>query len=66
VRGRWVVLGKKPTTIRPGGFVEPPAVPTPAGDVPIEVTADGPVAVELDLLPAGADGVATGIALPLG
>ncbi len=66
-RGRWVALTKKPTTIRAGGFVvEGPNAPSPAGDVPLEVTANGPLTVELDPLPAGAIGVTTGIALPLG
>lgn len=66
-RGRWVALTKRPTIIRAGGFVvEGPNAPSPAGDAPLEVKANGPLTVELDPLPAGATGVTTGVALPLG
>jgi hypothetical protein len=57
--GRWRVDTTAPLVVGPN----PPA---PFGTEPLEVTASGPVAVELDAVPAGAPGVVVVPALGLG
>ena len=51
------VTARRGVRLRPGGFLLlGPNPPPPIGRSPLEVLADGPVAVELDPVPAGAPG----------
>ncbi len=61
-------LGTPVTLMPDSATVVEPSVVSAAGLRPIEVTADGPVAVAEDLVPAGSPGVVTmaGVALPTG
>ena len=65
-RGGWQPVGQV-LTVAPGApaFVGPNP-PAPIGSEPLEITASGPVAVELDALPAGSPGVVVVPALGLG
>jgi hypothetical protein len=52
--------------VRPGTpLIVPPSSSTPLGTVPMELTASGPVAVELDAVPVGSAGVVVSPALPV-
>jgi hypothetical protein len=52
--------------VRPGTpLIVTPDATTPVGTVPMELTASGPVAVELDAVPVGSAGVVVSPALPV-
>lgn len=64
--GRLVLLpGQSAFTLQPGILKVIPSPGTPVGWSPSEVTADGPVAVQLDPVPAAPPGTATVPAWPL-
>ncbi|MDE3086987.1 MAG: hypothetical protein KGJ77_09500, partial [Acidobacteriota bacterium] len=58
--------GAAPVVLAPGSTVAVQSSPaTPVGLLPLEVTADGPIVVELEPGPAGATGVSVVPAWPL-
>jgi hypothetical protein len=65
-RGLVPVAGAGPRRVRPGSpLVLTPVTGSPIGTVPLELVASGPVAVEVDALPAGSPGVLVLPGLPL-